>query len=112
MPFSKYIIQPDETGVTGAIASSCVQLLEAPSSVVLHHSGTLCLALRLSMEFSFSDELFTMPIQILKCKLQLILSGATQEVSIASYIMHLSSCSIKSAETRHNKNFIQKIVKM
>ena len=25
-PFSNYIIQPDETGVTGAIANRCVQL--------------------------------------------------------------------------------------
>ena len=33
-PFSNYVIQPDETGMTGAIASSCVQLPEAPSSAV------------------------------------------------------------------------------
>ena len=50
MPFSNYVIQPDET-MTGAIASSCVQLLEAPSSVVLHHCGILRLPLRLSMAF-------------------------------------------------------------
>ena len=43
-PYSNYVIQPDETGVTGAIASSCKQLLEAPS-VVLHHCGILRLAL-------------------------------------------------------------------
>ena len=78
-PFSNYVIQPDET-LTGAIVSSCLQLPEAPSSVVLLHSGILRLALRLSMAFGLWNELFTMPIQfqsinlsytILKCKLQL-----------------------------------------
>ena len=49
-------------------------------SIVLLHSGILCLALRLSMPFGLWNELFTMPIQCLKCKLLLILSGATQEV--------------------------------
>ena len=44
-PFSNFINQPNETGVNGVIVSSCVQLLEAPSSVVLHHCGILCLAL-------------------------------------------------------------------
>ena len=73
-----YIIQPDESNVTGAIASSCVQLPEAPSSIVLLHSGILCLALRLSMAFGLWNELFTMSKQFLKCKLQQILSGATK----------------------------------
>ena len=90
MPFSNCVIQPDETSVTGAIASSCIQLLEAPTSVVSHHSGILRLALQLSMAFGLWNELFTMSIQFLKCKLQLILLGATQGVKIASYIMHLS----------------------
>ena len=79
-PFSKHVIQPDEIGVTGAIASSCVQLLKVPSSVVLLHSGILPLALRLSMAFGLWNELFTMPIQFHKYKVQLILSGATQEI--------------------------------
>ena len=48
-PYSNYVIQPDETGVTGAIVSSCVLLQEAPTSIVLLHSGIL--ALRLSMAF-------------------------------------------------------------
>ena len=43
--FSNYVIKPDETGVTGAIVSSCIQLPEAPSSIVLLHSGILRLAL-------------------------------------------------------------------
>ena len=34
MPFSNYVIKLDETGVTGAIASSCVQFPKAPSSIV------------------------------------------------------------------------------
>ena len=76
-PFSDYVIQSNETGMTGAIANSCVQLLEAPSAVVLHHGGIHRLALRLSVAFSLWNELFTMSIQFLKCKLQLILSGAT-----------------------------------
>ena len=82
-PFSNYIIKLDETGVTGEIVSSCVQLLEAPSSIVLHHSGILHLALPLSVAFGLWNELFTMSIQFLKCKLWLILSEATQEVKIA-----------------------------
>ena len=61
-PFSNYVIQTDETGVTGAIARSCVHLPEAPSSVVLHHSGILRLALQLSVVFGLWNELFTMPI--------------------------------------------------
>ena len=80
MPFSNYIILLDETAVTGAIASSWVRPPEAPSSIVLFHSGILHLALRLSMAFGLWNELFTMPIQFLKSELQLILSGATQEV--------------------------------
>ena len=48
-PFSNYVIKLYETGVISAIASSCVQLPEAPSSVVLHHCGILRLALRLSV---------------------------------------------------------------
>ena len=44
-PFSNYEIKPDKTGVTGAIAICCVQLPEAPSSVVLYHCGILRLAL-------------------------------------------------------------------
>ena len=78
MPFSNYTIHLDETGVTGAIASSCLQLPEAPSPVVLLHSGILRLALPLSMAFDLWNELFTMSIQFHKCKLQLILSGAAQ----------------------------------
>ena len=31
MPFSNYVIELYEIGMTGAVASSCVQLLEAPS---------------------------------------------------------------------------------
>ena len=62
-PFSNYVIKPDETGMTGAIASSCVQLPEAPSSVVLHHSGILRLALRLSVVFGLWNKLFTMSMQ-------------------------------------------------
>ena len=77
--FSNYVIKLDETGMTGAIASSCLQLLEAPSPVVLHHSGILRLALRPSVAFGFWNELFTLLIQFLKCKLQLFLSEATQE---------------------------------
>ena len=49
-PFSNYVIQPDKTSVTGAIANSCVQLPEAPS-VVLLHSGILRLALLHSITF-------------------------------------------------------------
>ena len=80
-PFSNYIIQPDETGVTGAIASSCIQLPGAPSSVVLLHSGIILhLALQLSMAFGLWNELFIMSMQFLRCKLQLILSGATKKV--------------------------------
>ena len=45
MPFSNYIIKPDETGVTGAIVSSCIQLPEAPSSIALLRSRILRLAL-------------------------------------------------------------------
>ena len=48
-PFSNYVIKRDETGVTGAIASSCVQLPEAPFLIVLYHCGILRLALRLSV---------------------------------------------------------------
>ena len=59
---SYYIIQPDETGTTGAIASSCVQAMEAPSSVVLHHFEILHLALQLSVTFGLWNELFTMSI--------------------------------------------------
>ena len=68
-PFSNYVIKPDETGVTGAIVSksSCVQLPEAPSSVVLHHCGIILLALRLSVVFGLWNELFTMSIPFLKC---------------------------------------------
>ena len=43
MPFSNYIIKLDESGVTGVIASSCVQLPEAPSFAVLLHRGILCI---------------------------------------------------------------------
>ena len=78
MPFSSYVIQPDETSVTGAITSNGVQLPEAPTSALMLHSGILCLALRLSVAFGLWNELFTMAIQFLKCKLQLILSGATR----------------------------------
>ena len=79
-PCSNYVIQAHETGVTDANASSCVQLPEAPSSNVLYHSGILCLALRLSVAFGLWNELLTISIQFLKCRLQLILLGATQEV--------------------------------
>ena len=48
-PFSKYVIQMDKSGMTCAIVSSCLQLLEAPSSVVLNHCEILCLALRLHL---------------------------------------------------------------
>ena len=65
-PFSNYVIEPHVTGVTSAIASSCVQLPEAPFFVVLLHSGILRLALRLSMAFGLWNELFTMPIQFHK----------------------------------------------
>ena len=57
--------------MTGAIASSCIQLLEAPSFIVLLHSGILHLALQLSVAFGMWNELFTMLAQSLKCKLQL-----------------------------------------
>ena len=78
MPFSNYVIQSNETSVTGAIANSCVQLPEAPSSVVVHHCGILCLPLQCSMVFGCGMNYFTMSIQFLKCKLQLMLLGATQ----------------------------------
>ena len=58
MPFSNYVIQSNETSVTGAIASSCVQLPEALSSVVVHHCGILCLPLQCSMVFGLWNELF------------------------------------------------------
>ena len=70
-PFSNYVSQPDETGATGAIASSCGQLLKAPTSVVLHHCGILRLAQRLSVASGLWNELFTMSIQFFNCKLQL-----------------------------------------
>ena len=59
-PILNYVIQPDETGVAGATASSCLQLPEALSSVVLLH-----LALRLCVAFGLWNELFTMSIQFL-----------------------------------------------
>ena len=58
-------MQLDETSVTGAIVSSCIQLPEAPSPVVLHHSRILRLALRLSIAFGLWNELFTMSKQFL-----------------------------------------------
>ena len=64
-PFSNYIIQLDETGATGAIASSCVQLPEAPTSVVLHDVELLAL---LYVAFDLWNELFTMSIQLLSHK--------------------------------------------
>ena len=45
MPFSNYIIQLDETGMTSANANNCIQCPEAPSPVVLHNGGILRLAL-------------------------------------------------------------------
>ena len=75
---SNYVIKLDETGVIGAIANSCVQFPKTPSSVVLLHSGIPHLALRLSVAFGLCNELYTMSIQIPKCILQLVLSGATQ----------------------------------
>ena len=51
MPFSNYVIQPNETGVTDAIVRSCIQHPDAPSSVVLHNCGISGLALRLNMAF-------------------------------------------------------------
>ena len=33
-------------------------------------------------------------------------------VVVATYYNYLSECSIKSAETRRNKNFLQKLLKM
>ena len=78
-PFSDYaeLCNSEETGMIVAIVSSCEQLLKAPSCAFLLHSG-IRLALRLSMAFGLWNELFTMLIQFLRCKLQLILPGATQ----------------------------------
>ena len=46
-PFSIYVIEPDETGVIGAIASSCVQLPKALSSVVFSTVEFLALLINL-----------------------------------------------------------------
>ena len=56
---------PDLTLVWSAM------FLEAPSFIVLLHSGILHLALQLSVAFGMWNELFTMLTQSLKCKLQL-----------------------------------------
>ena len=61
-PFSNYVIKPDDTGVTGAIASSCIQLPKDPSLVFMHHSGIPRLALQLSVAFGLWNELFTISI--------------------------------------------------
>ena len=93
-PFLHYVIQQNETVVTGSIASSCVQLPGAPSSVVL-----LRLALRLSVAFGLWNGIIYNVNTISQMQLAAnSIRSYTRKLNSYYIIVPLSSCSIRSAE--------------